>query len=410
MLKAKTPRTKPLKQKSYSKKSLIESFNKLPNYDKVLFYINVSLFLIFIVSLILYLTTIGGLSNFNFSNLVWNRSNQNSSGLLEAPITVSAINLSEPSPPEDAMLFYFSEDIQKSTEGKLPSEESLRTSGDANLDSSLTFDNKKPSVNRALVPTPIQSAGQISNSSINYPKPVIPEFSDQIGTQITFELSKVGYNMGFIYSKPLISQGFSLPFPITEEGKNSSFKPLKPLASIRSPENGPKNRLEFPKFNITAPLIYTSFQDLYGTREDGTIDFFSDPGTRNYGAESPVQVKLQSGVVHMAFSPTPGEIGNSYIVGHTSNYSFVRSDYNTIFAPLVYQTQNGDEFFIYDYEGRKLKFRVFENLAISENDVATAYKTFGEKRVVTLQGSILERVNGRNLPTKRWLVRGELVD
>ncbi|NJK71317.1 MAG: hypothetical protein HC932_03645 [Thermales bacterium] len=39
-----------------------------------------------------------------------------------------------------------------------------------------------------------------------------------------------------------------------------------------------------------------------------------------------------------------------------------------------------------------------------------AYKTFGNKRVVTLQTSILELVPGLGLqPTKRWLTRGELI-
>jgi hypothetical protein len=56
-----------------------------------------------------------------------------------------------------------------------------------------------------------------------------------------------------------------------------------------------------------------------------------------------------------------------------------------------------------------MKFKVFEAITIRAEDTEIAYKSFGDRRVVTLQGSVLEIVNGFLQPTKRWLTRGELV-
>ena len=128
----------------------------------------------------------------------------------------------------------------------------------------------------------------------------------------------------------------------------------------------------------------------------------------------PIQIKLRDGVVHLTeevhpYSVMPGEIGNSYIVGHSSNYSWVKSNYNEIFKPLEKRTQVGEEFIIYDKYGRELKFKVFETILIEETDTATAFKLFEGRRVVTLQTSVLTWRGGVLIPTHRWLTRGELV-
>ena len=119
---------------------------------------------------------------------------------------------------------------------------------------------------------------------------------------------------------------------------------------------------------------------------------------------------MVDGIVHIAFTADPGDIGNSYIVGHSSNFSSVKSDYNTIFKPIESVSKPGEEFILWDDCGRELKFKVFETLRIEEGDVNEAYKIYPDKRVVTLQTSILTFVPGKGLtPTHRWLTRGELV-
>lgn len=174
----------------------------------------------------------------------------------------------------------------------------------------------------------------------------------------------------------------------------------KPKQAVRT------NWVSYPKYKIQVPLIYTNYGDLYNKKADGSINFSSpkEQGSLN----SPVQQKLKGGVVHLAYSPLPGEVGNSYIVGHSSNFSSVKSAYNRIFKPIESISRAGEEFFVYDKDGRELKFCVFDALNIAEDDVKEAFKSFGDRRVVTLQTSILGIRNGKVEATNRWLTRGEL--
>jgi hypothetical protein len=183
-----------------------------------------------------------------------------------------------------------------------------------------------------------------------------------------------------------------------------------------NPEN--KNVLLYPQYGITVPIQYAGLKDLFETDDNGELLKDTEgkyvPIIENVARDGPLGVPIQKlligGIVHVGFTPLPGEIGNSYIVGHSSNFSSVASDYNYIFQPLERKSQVGEEFTIYDKDGRKLLFRVFETVEVLEADTETAFKTFGDKRVVTLQCSILEWVPGQGLqPTKRWLTRGELV-
>ena len=129
----------------------------------------------------------------------------------------------------------------------------------------------------------------------------------------------------------------------------------------------------------------------------------SDIRAGNYET-TPIQKLLKDGVVHLGDSVQPGEIGNSYIVGHSSNFRQVISNYNYVFATLN-RAKERDEFIILDRNGKKLEFKVFESIMVDYTDVVMAYKDFGGKKVVTLQAGVLE--NGK--PIKRLLVRGELV-
>jgi Sortase domain len=193
------------------------------------------------------------------------------------------------------------------------------------------------------------------------------------------------------------------------KGSDNDSKPRQSLEEIvKKPEQGIKTSyLSYPKYRVQAPIQYGDFKDLFQTREEGGFNFNGELIDQN-PIEAPIQKKLQDGVVHLGYTVQPGEIGNSYIVGHSSNFSNVKSDYNTIFKPLESKTEKGEDFFIYDRYGRELKFCVFENLKIEEADIATAYKEFPQERVVTLQTSILGWKNGQLQATHRWLTRGKM--
>jgi hypothetical protein len=243
---------------------------------------------------------------------------------------------------------------------------------------------------------------------------------------------KQAYNidMGFPYTDYTLKLNHKLPL-LTERTKvlnqSAAIQTTFPVNQKRLTEILPKptavektNWLSFEKYGVEAPVIYSSYQDMFELNADGSVNFSKpiiekEEEIRAGNYESvPIQKLLKEGVVHLSYSTYPGEVGNSYIVGHSSNFSSVKSDYNTVFKPLESKTQVGDEFFIYDIEGRKLKFRVFEAMSILAEDTATSYKFFGDKRVVTLQASIVELVklpNGKQeyQANKRWITRGELV-
>jgi hypothetical protein len=221
------------------------------------------------------------------------------------------------------------------------------------------------------------------------------------------------------FNEPNISKSIDDALIKSLNAQIESTKSRKLDTLLKVPENPEnKNLLLYPQYGITVPIKYTGLKDLFETDEQGELLKDTEgkyvPIIENVARDGPLGVPIQKlligGIVHVGFTPLPGEVGNSYIVGHSSNFSSVPSDYNYIFQPLERKSQIGEEFTIFDKDGRKLIFRVFETVEVLEADTETAFKAFGDKRVVTLQCSILEWVSGQGLqPTKRWLTRGELV-
>ena len=183
---------------------------------------------------------------------------------------------------------------------------------------------------------------------------------------------------------------------------------VQSIAEIKPKPDAPnkRNLLIYPEYKIQSPIQYATLEDLYIKDAKGNFKF-NEP-IDQYPTTSPVQQKLINGIVHLGNTVQPGEVGNSYIVGHSSNYSYVKSDYNYVFKPLESASHSGQDFFIFDKDGRELKFCVFDAVKILDDDVVEAYKDFGSKRVVTLQTSILGWRNGQLMATHRWLTRGEL--
>lgn len=203
------------------------------------------------------------------------------------------------------------------------------------------------------------------------------------------------------------------------KGTDNNKKPRKTLDElIKKPEQGLKySYLNYPKYKIQTPIQWANFESIYQkdiSQKANSFDFEKiiqeDPTAIAKGdyESTPTQKLLKDGIVHLGFTVQPGEVGNSYIVGHSSNFSAVKSDYNYIFKPIQEKSQVGEEFFIYDQVGRELKFCVFDTLKIEESDIKEAYKEYPDKRVVTLQTSILTWKDGQIKPTHRWLTRGEL--
>ena len=224
--------------------------------------------------------------------------------------------------------------------------------------------------------------------------------------------------LGYVYNRPKVD--FNPGTFVAEDAAATTLNDLIPAPRDASVER--KNFLEYPRFNIKVPIIGTTGADLYNTKGDGAVDYtnpiIEDPAAYAGGnyESTPVLRKLLDGVVLLngvPFLPEPGELGNAYIVGHGRNYANAGSPYSQIFEPLVNQSREGDEVYVWDADGRKLVFKVFRNDLIDFTDVEAAYGwssgEWKDRRIITLQTCKLEwTANQGWYPSKRWLVRAEL--
>ena len=91
----------------------------------------------------------------------------------------------------------------------------------------------------------------------------------------------------------------------------------------------------------------------------------------------------------------PGDKGNVFIFGHSSNYPWVKSDYNSIFA-LLDELQNGDEIIIYYFQ-KKYVYKVTDRAIVKPGDVKTLESRNPDKKELSLMtcwpiGTTLERI------------------
>ncbi len=257
------------------------------------------------------------------------------------------------------------------------------------------------------------TVAKIQTSEINITSNQDPtethDFAEQEYPNIEFLNNTIGFN------DPITNQTEN-PAPSVSDNQTelkpapNSTIPIRPSTGEKVPtsdKTGTPNSLDFTGLGINSPIIFATMGDIFETNPDGSINT-SKPiqeNLKNGPLSTPVQRLLTKGVVHLPFTPNSGEFGNSYIIGHSSNYASVKSVYNDIFKNLN-KAKIGDEFTIYNSEGKGMIFRVFESLVVNTGDVDKAYQNFDSRRVVTLQASVL--VGGK--PLKRLLVRGELTN
>lgn len=106
------------------------------------------------------------------------------------------------------------------------------------------------------------------------------------------------------------------------------------VPSLSTAEEG--NYIKIDKISLNAPVIWE-------VPEEDIIE------------------NLKNGVTHYKGTSLPGEGGNIFIVGHSSNYFWVKSDYNNVFA-LIDKLESGDRIevrkgqksYFYDFLDKKV--------------------------------------------------------
>ena len=110
------------------------------------------------------------------------------------------------------------------------------------------------------------------------------------------------------------------------------------------------NVLVIPKLNVNAPIVMADTTD-----------------------ENKVHDELHNGVVHYDGTAAPGEVGNSFITGHSSNYWWDTGKYNYVFV-LLDKLQPGDQAIIY-YNGKKFVYTMRDAVVVQPNDMSVLAPT-----------------------------------
>jgi LPXTG-site transpeptidase (sortase) family protein len=123
-------------------------------------------------------------------------------------------------------------------------------------------------------------------------------------------------------------------------------------------------RVRIASLGIDAPLVY----DVGGT------------------SEAAFQKALRRGVVHYPGSALPGELGNAYFFGHSSDYAWAQGSYKTVFA-LLPKIKVGDRVEIASADGTTQTFVVREAKVVAKDDRTVLSQGGRKKRMLTLQTS-----------------------
>ncbi|HEX5429813.1 MAG TPA: sortase [Patescibacteria group bacterium] len=120
--------------------------------------------------------------------------------------------------------------------------------------------------------------------------------------------------------------------------------------------------LGIPALNISTPIVYSS-----ATNESG------------------IQQDLESGVVHLAGTANPGDVGNAYIVGHSSNFKDAPGSFNEVFKNLP-NIRVGDEITIRQGT-RQLRFVVTKTQVVEPTELWVMSQATDGAKILTLQTS-----------------------
>lgn len=118
--------------------------------------------------------------------------------------------------------------------------------------------------------------------------------------------------------------------------------------------------------------------------------------------EDQIRDSLLKGVTHYPGTAGPGELGNYFLTGHSSNVFWQPSIYNSIFA-LLPRMKEGDDIFI-THDQQEFHYRVTEMREVSPKNVEVLYQDTDRKMMTLMTctpvGTLLNRL----------VVRAELIE
>lgn len=114
-----------------------------------------------------------------------------------------------------------------------------------------------------------------------------------------------------------------------------------------------EDRIVIPKIGKNIPLVNVEHHDASNSSEWHKI----------------FMQELEKGIIKYPGSADPGEQGNSFIFGHSSNYPWAKGNYNDVFA-LLNELDNGDEIIVY-FEQKKFVYVVKDKKVVKPGHVSS---------------------------------------
>lgn len=114
-----------------------------------------------------------------------------------------------------------------------------------------------------------------------------------------------------------------------------------------------EDRIIIPKIGKNIPLVNVEHHDADSSTEWHKI----------------FMKELEKGIIKYPGSANPGESGNSFIFGHSSNFPWAKGNYNDVFA-LLNELSAGDEIIVY-FKQKKFVYVVKEKIIVKPGHVSS---------------------------------------
>lgn len=222
--------------------------------------------------------------------------------------------------------------------------------------------NPGPTLNQLPAPTP---------PKLSYPTVTVANLKKRLLNTVALNakqtstkehLKSLGFGLacGFVALIIFLFGFFNERFiaPFISPSKDVSNAPL--IIDSNAITAGSEPLITIPKINVQIPVVYT----------EPSVD------------EEAVQKALESGVLHYATTPNPGERGNGVIFGHSSNNIFNKGKYKFAFV-LIKKLEVGDTFTI-QKDGKRYVYKVFEKKIVTPNDLSVLGEQGGKTATMTL--------------------------
>lgn len=121
-------------------------------------------------------------------------------------------------------------------------------------------------------------------------------------------------------------------------------------------------------------------------------------------SEDVFQKALIDGVVQYPGTAKIGEVGNTYIFGHSSDFAFSKGNYKTVFA-LLPNIELGSEVLVSNDQERTFKYKVYQKFVAKKTDVHLLDQNTNGKSILTLQTSYPV-----GTALQRYIVKAEYVE